>query len=275
MMLTTAAEDKVTLHYRPLAKCAGAIVGFEAVTRWHHRRRSQISPEAFIPIFEENGLALSLSHWALRQACSDAASWHQPLQVLLSLSAIQLRERDLSRLVGSVLTETGLAPERLELEVTEAALSANPNSSATILSGLRELGIHVVLDDFGLGVFPTAFLNQFPLTMIKVDRQFAANIATSAAAQSVLHMTIELGHYRDLIVAADGVETPDQLAFLRDEGCDLVQGLLIGPPAPISDFAASTGNTAAKPGRHGPPTPTSEWAVPVSPNPPSSFGDAT
>jgi EAL domain-containing protein (putative c-di-GMP-specific phosphodiesterase class I) len=243
-MLTTAADDSITLHYQPLADCRGRVVGFEALMRWHHRQRGPISPEAFIPIFEQNGLILPLSRWALHQACADAASWPHPLQVSLNLSVVQLQQEDLPALVSWALAETGLAPGRLELEMTEGAIGADPDRARAMLSELSAMGVHIALDDFGLGQFPAAFLTRFPFTSIKIERRFVASIETSAAAQSVVHMTVELGHSQDLVVAAKGVETPGQLSLLHDGGCDLMQGFLIGRPTPIVDFAALTGGAA-------------------------------
>lgn len=242
-MFSTPADDAITLHYQPLADCAGEVVGLEALMRWHHRERGKISPEAFVPIFEESGLILPLSRWALKQACLDAASWKTPLRVAVNLSAVQFMEEDLPTLVGSILVQTGLAPERLELEMTEVALISCPDRARAAVAAFRSRGIGVALDDFGTGRSSPAYITDFPFSEVKLDDSLIAGIdgAGSASARSIIHMVLKLAHSLHIVVAAEGVETERQLAFLRDEGCDLIQGFLIGHPAPISSFSALTG----------------------------------
>ncbi len=243
-MFSTLGHDSITLHYQPLAQCRGTIVGMEALMRWHHRERGPISPEAFIPIFERSGLIVPLSRWALGEACREAASWANPLTVAVNLSAIQFDEDDLPALVETVLENSGLAPGRLDLEVSEEALVASPRSAAATLARLRDLGVRVALADFGAGDTGPSYVKEFPFSKIKVAQQLVTAIEDSASARSIIHMVIELGHALGLSVAAHGVETPGQLAFLTREGCDWVQGYLIGRPGPIEGHAAHTGSGA-------------------------------
>ncbi len=243
-MFSTLAHDSIALHYQPLAECGGGVVGFEALMRWHHQRRGAISPEAFIPIFENSGLMLPLSRWALNQACLEAASWAEPLIVSANLSAVQFEQEDLPDLVREALERSGLSPERLELEVTGAAMQADPGKSLRALQALRELGIGLALDDFGTERSTPEHARDFPFSKIKIDGSFVAGIESSASARAVIHMVIELGHSRHLTVAAKGVETHSQFGYLQDQGCDLIQGFLIGRPAPASEFGVLTGALA-------------------------------
>lgn len=241
-MFSTTKDDSIALHYQPLTECHGEVVGFEALMRWHHQGRGQISPEAFIPIFEKCGVIIPLSRWALTQACFDAASWTRPLGVAVNVSPMQFRLDDLPALVRTVLVSTGLDPTRLELEMTEEALVADPDNALNALIGLRDLGIGIALDDFGTRRSSPAHLKDYPFTKIKIDRSFVLNIETSVAARSVVSMVIDLGHSLTLLVAAEGVESAAQLAYLRERGCDLVQGYFTGRPAPIETFASLTGS---------------------------------
>jgi EAL domain-containing protein (putative c-di-GMP-specific phosphodiesterase class I) len=237
--------DALELHYQPVADGAGRIVGLEALMRWHHRRRGSISPEAFIPIFERSGLIGPVSRWALARACGDAVAWPRPLQVAVNLSAMQFDSGDLPDIVGAVLGRSGLAPARLELEVTEAALARDAGGVARTIRRLRALGVAVALADFGTGRSGPSYLKDFAFSRLKLARSLVAELEHSASARSIVHMLIALGHSLGLAVAADAVETPGQLAFLAAEGCDRVQGFLIGRPGPIHLHAALTGRNAS------------------------------
>jgi EAL domain-containing protein (putative c-di-GMP-specific phosphodiesterase class I) len=242
-MLSTLADDSITLHYQPLVKSDGDVIGFESLMRWHHQQRGHISPEAFIPIFEDCGLIVSLSRWALRQACLDATSWRRPLQVSVNLSPAQFQQDDLPALVAEVLADTGLAPERLELEMTEAALLADPQGAASTLRKLSARGVRIAFDNAGGGVALPFFLKDYPFSRVKIARDVVSNIETSQSARSIVHMILLVGRSMNVPVAAKGVETGAQLAYLVDQGCDLIQGFLVGRPAALTSFAALTGNS--------------------------------
>lgn len=173
---STIDKNELQLHYQPLAATHGKVVGFEALIRWYHPKRGNISPEAFIPISEECGLIIPLSRWVLRQACLEAASWKRPLNVALNLSPVQFEHEDLPALIKSVLSKTGLAPDRLELEITEGVLIADSERALATLEKLNKLGVQIVLDDFGTGYSSLSYLRDFPFSKIKIDRSFVAKI---------------------------------------------------------------------------------------------------
>jgi EAL domain-containing protein (putative c-di-GMP-specific phosphodiesterase class I) len=245
-MPSLLAGGALTLHYQPVATCDRSVVGLEALMRWHHRDRGRMSPEAFIPIFERSGLIVPVARWALDHACTEAASWPVPLQVAVNISAIQFDQDDLPDLVGGVLQRTGLAPARLELEVTEAALTNNAADVSRTMQRLRNLGVEIALAGFGTGRSGPSYLKDFPFSRIKVTCALVSQIETSAPARSIVRMVIALGHALGVHVAADDVETEGQLSFLAGEGCDRVQGFLIGHPGPIDLHAALTGTRAPK-----------------------------
>jgi EAL domain-containing protein (putative c-di-GMP-specific phosphodiesterase class I) len=236
-MFSTPGDDAITLHYQPLLERHGRLSGMEALMRWHHRQRGSISPEAFIPVFEKSGLIGPVSRWALAQACADAVLWPEPMLVAVNLGGIQLVQNDLLSVVRTALAESGLAAERLELEVTEASLIGEVARKASVIAGLRDEGVGVALADFGGQQAALAHLKQLPLSKVKIARELIAQIETSPSARSIIRMTIDFGHSKDLAVAAEGIETQRQLEFLEDHDCDWFQGYLIGMPAPIETHA--------------------------------------
>jgi diguanylate cyclase (GGDEF)-like protein/PAS domain S-box-containing protein len=243
---STIDKNELQLHYQPLAATHGKVVGFEALIRWYHPKRGNISPEAFIPISEECGLIIPLSRWVLRQACLEAASWKRPLNVAVNLSPVQFEHEDLPALIKSVLSKTGLAPDRLELEITEGVLIADSERALATLEKLNKLGVQIVLDDFGTGYSSLSYLRDFPFSKIKIDRSFVAKIGVQDSAKAIIRAVIGLGHSMNLTVTAEGVETESQLKYLKDERCDMIQGYLIGRPAPIESFSILTGNVEKK-----------------------------
>jgi EAL domain-containing protein (putative c-di-GMP-specific phosphodiesterase class I) len=256
-MIESIGKDSIALHYQPLIRSNGNVAGMEALMRWHHHARGPMSPEAFIPIFERSGLMVQLSRWALEQACFDAVAWSNGLVVAANLSAVQFERDDLPRLVRSVLDRSRLAPDRLELEVTETTLQS-AGDVANAMFQIREHGVHLVLAGFGVGASAPSFLDAFPFSKLKIASRLVSSLETSVSARSIIHMIVELGHARGLAVAAEGVETPGQLAFLRNEGCDWIQGFLIGRPAPISTMTHYTGTAIAD---LGPKLPQSEYRI--------------
>lgn len=244
-MLSTLADDSIIVHYQPLARCGGGIVGLEALIRWHHQKRGPISPEAFIPVSERSGLIAPLSRWALGVACRQAASWSAPLFVAVNISATHFeQDDDLPAVVDAALEESGLAPERLELELTEAALEADPTRAALTMQRLRDRGVRLALDDFGVGPTSLGSVRDFPFTKVKIDGPVIRGIEQSASARSIIRMVIEVGHALGLTVAAEGVETQAQLAFLEAAACDFAQGYLFGRARAIETLAGITGGAA-------------------------------
>ena len=235
------ARDELILHYQPQARIDGEIVGFEALTRWQHPARGVVSPGTFIPLAEESGLIIPISEWILRAACREAASWTRPLQIAVNLSPIQFRHGDIAALVHAVLLETGLSPDRLELEVTEGVLIDDFSRAVSILRRLKALGVRVAMDDFGTGYSSLSYLQSFPFDKIKIDQAFISNVERNRQSAAIARAVIALARALGLPVLAEGVETKDQLAFLKREACDEVQGYLIGRPRPIADYAALVG----------------------------------
>jgi predicted signal transduction protein with EAL and GGDEF domain len=234
-------HNELILHYQPQALIGGAIIGFEALVRWHHPVRGIVSPGTFIPIAEESGTIIQIGEWILREACREAASWPRPLQIAINLSPVQFRQGDLAGLVHSILLETGLAAHRLEFEITEGVLIGDSARALSILRRLKALGVRIAMDDFGTGYSSLSYLQSFPFDKIKIDRAFISNVEKNDQSAAIVRAVIGLGRGLHLPVVAEGVETPDQLEFLLREECDEVQGFLIGRPLPIDHYAEFVG----------------------------------
>ena len=238
---TSIERDELTLHYQPQARISGEVIGFEALVRWHHPTRGMVAPGAFISLAEDSGLIVSLGEWVLREACRQAVSWPKPLQIAINLSPVQFRHGDLPALVHTVLLETGLAPSRLELEITEGVLIGDFSRAVSILRRLKSLGVHIAMDDFGSGYSSLSYLQAFPFDKIKIDQAFISNLERNVQSATIVRAVIGLARGLGLPVLAEGVETKEQLAFLAKENCDEIQGYLIGRPLPIDDYAELTG----------------------------------
>jgi diguanylate cyclase len=236
--LRTALErDELKLYFQPQAQVKGEVVAFEALARWQHPIRGPILPSTFVPLAEESGLIVAIGEWVLRQACREAACWRQPIRVGVNLSPVQFRRGDLALLVHSILLETGLAPSRLELEVTEGVLIDDFSRTVSILRRLKALGVRIAMDDFGTGYSSLSYLQAFPFDKIKIDQRFISNLNHDAQSATIVRAVIGLARGLDIPVVAEGVETKEQLEFLATEKCDQVQGYLIGRPAPIEHYA--------------------------------------
>jgi diguanylate cyclase (GGDEF)-like protein len=228
-------NQELEIFYQAEAKTVtGEICGFEALLRWHHPKRGLVPPADFIPLAEESGLILPIGEWVLRAACREAASWDRPYRIAVNLSPVQLSHGNLPEFVQLVLLETGLSPTRLELEITESTLMANPEQTAHILGRLQALGVTVAMDDFGTGYSSLSMLQRFPFDKIKLDRSFLNKFRTDHHAAAIVRAVLSLGKSLSIPVLAEGVETEEHLAFLRAEHCDEVQGYLLGRPAPAS-----------------------------------------
>jgi EAL domain-containing protein (putative c-di-GMP-specific phosphodiesterase class I) len=199
-----------------------------------------IPPLEFIPVAEENGLIGALGDWVLRRACADAASWEKPLRIAVNLSPIQLHNPALPSLVHEVLITTGLSPSRLELEITESALFKDYQRALDNLRRLKALGVRIAMDDFGTGFSSLSTLQSFPFDKIKIDKSFVENIHRHDRATVIVRAVLGLGRSLEIPVVAEGVETEEQIMFLRGENCTELQGYAIGRPAPIDTLAAWT-----------------------------------
>jgi diguanylate cyclase (GGDEF)-like protein/PAS domain S-box-containing protein len=231
------ARGEFELHYQPLAEVDGKVIGFEVLLRWRHPDRGLIAPDRFIPLAEETGLIVTIGDWVLRKACLEASSWAQPLRIAVNVSGAQLKHEDFTASVQTILDQCGLAPSRLEIEVTERVLMMDAPAAMANLHQLKALGVLISMDDFGTGYSSLSYLQSFPFDKIKIDRSFVANLMNNEQSATIVRAVLGLGHGLDLPIIAEGVETQEQLAFLSAESCDQVQGFLIGRPQPIEAYS--------------------------------------
>lgn len=231
-------KGEFRLVYQPEAHIDGTIIGFEALVRWHHPTRGLILPSTFIPLAEDSGLIIPLGEWILRTACREAASWTSQALLAVNLSPAQFRHGDLPGLVHTVLLETGLSPSRLELEITESVLIDDFGRAQAILRRLKSLGVKIAMDDFGTGYSSLSYLQSFPFDKIKIDRSFVTDLESNSHNAAIVRAVITLAKSLNLPVLAEGVETEQQRLILSQEGCDQIQGYLIGKPQPIEIYDA-------------------------------------
>jgi diguanylate cyclase (GGDEF)-like protein len=206
------------------------VIGYEALLRWQHPTRGNISPAEFIPIAEETGLIVPIGEWVLREACETAVKWPRPYRVAVNISPIQIAHSDLPSIVRQILLDTGLTPSRLELEITETALINDMTRTLHVLRQIKAMGITVAMDDFGTGYSSLSTLQAFPFDKIKIDRSFVDQLPSNAQAVAIMRAILALGRSLNIPVLAEGIETAEHLQFLREEGCDEGQGFLLGRP---------------------------------------------
>lgn len=236
-LLEAVGTDQFQLHYQPIVeRRSGEPYGYEALARWHHPRLGEVGPDEFIPIAEETGSILALGDWAIRTACQEAASWAcgaSAPSVAVNVSVRQLGEEGFALRVAQILTQTGLAPRRLELEVTETVFADERMKAARDnLESLRALGVALSIDDFGTGYSSLSRLLSLPVSTIKIDRSFVAELAGNGA--TVIESTLLIARRMGIKVIAEGIETPQQVQALADLGVDLFQGYYFGRPAPMA-----------------------------------------
>lgn len=237
-------REEFALHYQPIVDLkSGEISGAEALLRWTHPSRGAISPEQFIPVAEECGLIVPIGAWVLRQACLQALAWADAglpaLNTLaVNVSALQFREAHFLEGLFATISETGMDPGALGLELTESLLMTHTDRASAILRALRDSGVRVAIDDFGTGYCGLAYLRTFPLDALKIDRSFVHSISASSEESAIVSAVIVMAHALNLRVIAEGVETAEALGFLRSHDCDAVQGYYISPPVPAEEFAA-------------------------------------
>lgn len=229
------------LHYQVKVDIAsGRVVGAEALLRWRHPARGQVSPAEFIPLAEETGLIVPIGEWALRTACMEAMSWSRhlgrPLTIAVNLSAKQFQDDALLDKVGMALAYSGLPAHLLELEITESMVMHKPDEAAATMRALRQLGVHLAVDDFGTGYSSLGYLSRFPIQCLKIDRSFVQNVPGCEADAAIARSVVSLGKSLGLTVVAEGVETQEQLDFLRQHGCNIAQGYLLGRPLAAAPF---------------------------------------
>ena len=241
------ASRALEVHYQPVVAAAGGgIVAVEALARWTHPTRGAIAPSVFIPLAEQSGMMGQLGEFVLRRALADGARWPN-LSIAVNLSPLQIRDRRLVDLVSAVMAETGIAPSRVVLEVTEGVLIEDPQETLVRLEALRALGVRLALDDFGTGYSSLSYLQKFPFSQLKIDRAFVASLGTTGNAGAIIQSIVTLGHALGMKVLAEGVETDEQRVLLRLAGCDEMQGFLFAKPRPAEAIDKVVARVAAGP----------------------------
>jgi diguanylate cyclase (GGDEF)-like protein/PAS domain S-box-containing protein len=236
-------REEFILHFQPIVDLRSQrVTSMETLVRWQHPDFGMVPPAKFIPLAEETGLIVPIGEWVLEHACRAARALHAQgfgeLHVAVNLSPRQFRDRDLARSVALILERTGLAPRHLELEVTESSVMKDPEVAIRTLHELKAMGIHLSVDDFGTGYSSLAYLKRFPIEALKVDQSFVRDIISDADDAAIASAIIAMGHSLRLTLVAEGVETADQLAFLRERECHKVQGFLFARPMPLEQVAA-------------------------------------
>ena len=235
-------RGQLHIHYQPQVSLQDDhIVGAEALLRWTHPEMGSVSPAEFIPAAEDSGLILPIGEWVLRQAVRQAKSWMQaglpPIVMAVNLSAVQFRHADLPKLVTSILHEEGLPPEYLELELTEGVAMRDPHGAIAVMNDLHDRGVRMSIDDFGTGYSSLSQLKKFKVYKLKIDQSFVRDISTDPEDKAIVAAIINMATSLGLQTIAEGVETAGQLAFLREQGCDEMQGYYYSRPLPADQFA--------------------------------------
>ena len=235
-------QGELALHFQPLFGLSqNRVTAFEALLRWHHPTRGMVSPVDFIPLAEETGLIIPIGEWALHEACRIAATWPDHIRVAVNISPIQFRSPNLSAVVLQALARSGIAPNRLELEITESLFIENVEATLASLHSLRALGVRVALDDFGTGYSSLSYLRSFPFDKLKIDRSFIVDLLEHKGATAIIRAITTLADALGIETTAEGVETSDQLEILQAEGCGQIQGYFFSRPIPAQDVAALLG----------------------------------
>jgi EAL domain-containing protein (putative c-di-GMP-specific phosphodiesterase class I) len=234
-------REEFVLHFQPIVDLrTQRVTGMEALVRWAHPELGMVPPAKFIPLAEETGLIVPIGYWVLEHACREARALQRrgfaDLHVAVNLSPKQFRQRDLVKVVREVLERTGFDPRCLELEVTESSVMENADAAVRVLHELKGMGIHLSIDDFGTGYSSLSYLKRFPIDSLKVDQSFVRDIISDQDDAAITSAVIAMGHSLRLTIIAEGVESEEQLSFLRERDCHKVQGFLFGRPMPAEDL---------------------------------------
>jgi diguanylate cyclase (GGDEF)-like protein len=234
-------RDELLVHYQPKYNLAtGEVAGAEALVRWELPERGLILPSDFIPLAEETNLIIEIGEWVLDKVCEDIRHWQRsvasPGRVSVNLSLKQLRQRNFTNRISSILGRYEVSPTSLELEITETTLMENPERTVKLLDQLYALGLHLAIDDFGTGYSSLSALQQFPISSLKIDKSFVKHVATNADDATLVATIVQLGRNMNMDIVAEGVEETEQLAFLRTLDCTYAQGLLFGDPMSSDNY---------------------------------------
>jgi EAL domain-containing protein (putative c-di-GMP-specific phosphodiesterase class I) len=234
---------QLEMHYQPQVELTnGRIIGVEALLRWHSPSLGTVSPSRFIPLAEETGLIVPIGEWVLKTCCEQNKAWQDagltPLTISVNISARQLQKKDLSGDIAAILRESGLKPRFLELEIVESMVMKDVESAMVIMTELKSLGIQLAMDDFGTGYSSLSYLKRFPFDRLKIDLSFVRDILSDPESASIARTIIAMAHNLNLRAIAEGVETKEQLEYLRLHGCDEIQGYYVSRPVNAQEFEA-------------------------------------
>jgi predicted signal transduction protein with EAL and GGDEF domain len=233
------AADEFEVYYQPLMTIeTRKLSGFEALLRWHHPERGMVPPSEFVPLAEEIGVIIPLGRWVLGRACADAATWPGGAKVAVNVSGVQFGCHTLVDDVAAALAASGLAPDRLELEITETVLISDTEAVLTVLRQLRDLGVGIAMDDFGTGYSSLSYLRRFPFSKVKIDRLFIRGLGTDRNAAAIINAITDLCKTLGMSTLAEGVETEEQFKQLQEGSCGEAQGFLFSVPRPAAEVAA-------------------------------------
>jgi EAL domain-containing protein (putative c-di-GMP-specific phosphodiesterase class I) len=239
-LLDSFERHELQLHYQPLVLSEGRIIGAEALLRWEHPQLGSVSPAEFVPVAEESGLMRPIGHWVLRTACGQLRAWMDeglpPIRMAVNVSLCQLSQGDLPAIVREALEEFQLDPSWLELELSERGVLRSDPDILKQLTDLKEMGVRLSVDDFGTGESAIAYLRRFPLDTLKLDRSYVDGVVGDENDAAIISAMIAMAHQLRLGVVAEGVESKEQLGFLRERGCDEYQGFLFSPAVPAQEF---------------------------------------
>jgi predicted signal transduction protein with EAL and GGDEF domain len=242
-------RQELSLHYQPQVDLqSGRIIGAEALLRWNQPVLGMVPPAQFIPIAEENGLIATIGEWVLREACRQNQEWRKrglpEITVAANLSAVQFRQKNFGEMVMVIVNESGLAPSAFELEITESVVMHDTGAAIALLQQLKSFGLKLSMDDFGTGYSSLSHLKKFPINKLKIDRSFVRNIMIDPDDAVIASTIISMGQNLRLTVIAEGVETLEQLDFLREQGCHEMQGYYFSKPLPAEKFACLLSESA-------------------------------
>ncbi len=231
------AEQQFELYYQPILDLStNEVRGLEALIRWNHPERGRISPADFVPLAEETGLIVPIGEWVLREACREAARWPDNVLIAVNVSPVQFKSSALVRSVFNAVAAAAISPNRLELEITETIFLQDSETTLGTLHQLRALGVRIVMDDFGTGYSSLSYFQRFPFDKVKIDRSFVQDLGDGTCALAILRAIASLADNLHITTTAEGVETEEQLARIRDEGISQVQGYLVSPPRPVGEL---------------------------------------